>query len=304
MALRTSGRYDYSPNFRLCLYDVTGIRDPPAKSELALALRDTSVNDVFYHANPYNHDVKRVYSKLKTAKFEGAQMIRNATRAWRLEMQQFLPTVSHPKVPSHATESGGNGVKGQQNSDSAKANYSELSAKPSSNSEDITIGSAIQLPNCPPSENSTSEVGEDEAAELEAALTDSIFTRYQELVAQSSPNALPGTAASAKDSTAVEKVKVEGNTPFNRDPYSASPSPSHTPSHTPSISPPSAVDNTSSAPPTRSMTPSPSPVIGFKSAFGSPKRPLQPDDVGNVSQPGKKAKRSCIPAGKEVIVID
>lgn len=55
-------------------------------------------------------------------------------------MQQFLAAISYSKVPSHATESKGNGVKGQENSDSAKVNCSELSAKPSPSSEDTVVG--------------------------------------------------------------------------------------------------------------------------------------------------------------------
>jgi hypothetical protein len=68
VVLRTSERYD-SANFHFCLYDVIGKRNPPAKSQLALALRETCVNDVFYCAYPYTHDVKHVCSMLKTAKF-------------------------------------------------------------------------------------------------------------------------------------------------------------------------------------------------------------------------------------------
>jgi hypothetical protein len=110
VALHTSERHN-NYNYHLCLYNVTGKREPPSKSDLALALQETCVNDVFYLASPYNHDVKNVYRNLRMAKFEGAQKIWNSARAWRHEMQQFLPTVDHSKVPGHATESNGKKAK-------------------------------------------------------------------------------------------------------------------------------------------------------------------------------------------------
>jgi hypothetical protein len=54
-----------------------------------------------------------------------------------------------------------------------------------------------------------SGMGEDEAAELRAAITDSVFTRYQELVAQDPPTALPVPITTAIESRLSENGETD-----------------------------------------------------------------------------------------------
>jgi hypothetical protein len=297
VALKTHPRSHSSYNYELCLFNVTDQTDPPSRQNLAVALEDICTKDGFYLAIPTIFNRRdNVYSELKTADSK----LWNAAQAWRHELQHYLPIGSHFKAETHAEEFMEDRVNVQQVFDSKQVLPSDQSAKPYSSSGGTTGQADIQLQDSDPPEHSTFELGEDEAAELEAALAESVFTRYQELVAQASLNASPATGATATDLMAIENMKVEDNTVYNEDMTSVSPLPSQTPSNLP----PSPIDNAFSALPTDSTAPSPPPEIDARNTHDSLKRPLTSEDDESVSRVGKKRKLFRVPTGTAVIVID
>jgi hypothetical protein len=175
-----------------------------------------------------------------------------------------------------------------------------------------------------------SEVGEDEAAEFEAAKIDSALTRVQELFAQDPSSPLPRQVADADLESALKLVLEQEDVTSNpcveknisngsveavetglfdnakeRSPaIDASASVPASPSLLPSTSPPSSIESTSSAPRARATAPSPSPVCEHRSSSGSPKRPQEPESDLEVWGARKRLRVCPKPSDGEVIVID
>lgn len=183
---------------------------------------------------------------------------------------------------------------------------------------------SLQKLNCASTNSSASEVGDDKAAELKAAITDSVLTRYQELIAEEpsllSPISMENETMSASElspdqegtpphpthdeklsSSKVEAVEPGQHIATEQNVSRVCASPSTAPPVSSSTPSPSPTQSAFSAPQTRASTPSPSLFLGDSASCSSSKRSLEPE---NDSRTRKKLKVCPELVGREVIVID
>jgi hypothetical protein len=247
-------------------------------------------------------------------------------------MSQFLSTIGASKSQNHEPKSKSNAAAAEHCDSSGNIKVLELPPKapPAPEAfEECTNKSAIQQPPQRVSGLSTPELGKDERAELEAAITDSVPSCYQELIAQDPSLFLPETANAETQSAAepskqahylsshltpeqdlshADSVEPELHTHSTQDapPMNASFSAPPTPvaSLTPSASPAPSIESTSSAPPTRSTAPSPTPVIEHSTTPGSSKRPLESGNDPEILGIQKRLKNCPELVDKKVIIID
>ncbi|RFU29268.1 hypothetical protein B7463_g7079, partial [Scytalidium lignicola] len=92
----------------LCLYETTGIRNPPSKSELAEALKAAvKKGDLFVYGHKcgVNEKCCRNLKTIRAKEREEEENILKAVADWRREMQEFLPKIESPTFPSVGQES-------------------------------------------------------------------------------------------------------------------------------------------------------------------------------------------------------